>query len=86
MSEDNSYDLRLTQARALSGQLGLFAEENEIPKDLWDRLESEIYNYYQVNLNWCNLRKHFLEHKKLILKCIIQIKVWLSCQSAPINW
>jgi len=29
----------------------LFAEENEIPKDLWDRLESEIYNYYEVTLN-----------------------------------
>ena len=51
MSEENSYDLRLSQARALSGQLGLFAEENEIPKDLWDRLESEIYNYFEVNLN-----------------------------------
>ncbi len=51
MSEENSYDLRLSQARSLSGQLGLFAEENEIPKDLWDRLESEIYNYYEVNLN-----------------------------------
>ena len=51
MSEEKAYDLRLSQARALSGQLGLFAEENEIPKDLWDRLESEIYNYYGVNLN-----------------------------------
>ena len=55
MSEEKSYDSRLSQARALSGQLGLFAEENEIPKDLWDRLESEIYNYYEVNLNgWKN--------------------------------
>ena len=55
MPEEKSYDLRLSQARALSGQLGLFAEENEIPKDLWDRLESEIYNYYEVNLNgWKN--------------------------------
>ena len=51
MSEEKSYDLRLSQARALAGQLGLFAEENEIPKDLWDRLESEIYNYYEVTLN-----------------------------------
>ena len=32
MSEEKTYDLRLSQARALSGQLGLFAEENEIPK------------------------------------------------------
>ena len=52
MTKENPYDLRLTQARALSGQLGLFAEENEIPKDLWDRLESEIYKYYDVNLGW----------------------------------
>tara|TARA_Y100000589_G_scaffold25926_1_gene21442 strand:- start:1106 stop:1261 length:156 start_codon:yes stop_codon:yes gene_type:complete len=50
MTKENPYDLRLSQARALSGQLGLFAEENEIPKDLWDRLESEIYKYYDVNL------------------------------------
>ena len=55
MSEEKAYDLRLSQARALSGQLGLFAEENEIPKDLWDRLESEIYNYYEVSLNWWDL-------------------------------
>ena len=51
MPEENSYDSRLSQARSLSGQLGLFAEENEIPKDLWDRLELEIYNYYDVKLN-----------------------------------
>tara|TARA_Y100001978_G_C23398043_1_gene293244 strand:- start:189 stop:347 length:159 start_codon:yes stop_codon:yes gene_type:complete len=51
MSEEKSYDLRLSQARSLSGQLGLFAEENDIPKDLWDTLETEIYKYYDVNLN-----------------------------------
>ena len=51
MSEERSYESRLSQARALSGQLGLFAEENEIPKDLWDRLESEIYKYYEVSLS-----------------------------------
>ena len=51
MEEKSSNDSKLSQARALSSQLGLFAEENEIPKDLWDRLESEIYNYYEVNLN-----------------------------------
>ena len=51
MSEEKSYDLRLSQARSLSGQLGLFAEENDIPKDLWDTLEAEIYKYYDVNLN-----------------------------------
>ena len=58
MAEEKSYDLRLSQARALSGQLGLFAEENEIPKDLWDKLESEIYNYYEVSLNWWNWLVH----------------------------
>ena len=51
MVEKNSEDSRLSEARALASQLGLFAEENEIPKDLWDRLESEIYKYYEVNLN-----------------------------------
>ena len=48
MPEENSYDLRLSQARSLSGQLGLFAEENEIPRDLWDALEDAIYNFYDV--------------------------------------
>tara|TARA_Y100000589_G_C26875935_1_gene515900 strand:- start:68 stop:226 length:159 start_codon:yes stop_codon:yes gene_type:complete len=51
MSEETSYEFRLSQARALSGQLGLFAEENDIPKDLWDTLESDIYKYYDVKLN-----------------------------------
>ncbi len=50
MSEQNSYDSRLTQARALAGQLGMFAEENEIPKNLWDALEAEIYKFYDVKL------------------------------------
>ena len=44
----DSYDLKLSQARGLASQLGMFAEENDIPKDLWDSLESTIYNYYQV--------------------------------------
>tara|TARA_B100001287_G_C22375609_1_gene386323 strand:- start:324 stop:482 length:159 start_codon:yes stop_codon:yes gene_type:complete len=51
MAPESSQNERLLQARALSGQLGMFAEENEIPRDLWDALESEIYNYYQVNKN-----------------------------------
>ncbi len=42
---------RLSQARALAGQLGMFAEENDIPKDLWDSLEAEIYNFYKVDKN-----------------------------------
>jgi len=48
MSEQASYDSRLSKARALAGQLGMFAEENEIPRDLWDALESQIYNFYDV--------------------------------------
>ena len=51
MGQEFSQNERLLQARALSGQLGMFAEENEIPRDLWDALESEIYNYYKVDKN-----------------------------------
>ena len=40
---------RLSQARALAGQLGMFAEENDIPKDLWDALEAIIYEFYEVS-------------------------------------
>ena len=49
MAHEGSQNERLLQARALAGQLGMFAEENEIPRDLWDALESEIYNFYQVD-------------------------------------
>tara|TARA_Y100001933_G_scaffold220962_1_gene230529 strand:- start:165 stop:320 length:156 start_codon:yes stop_codon:yes gene_type:complete len=48
MVEQNSQDSRLSEARALSSQLGLFAEENEIPRDLWDALEETIYKFYKV--------------------------------------
>ena len=48
MVEENSQETRLSEARALSSQLGLFAEENEIPRDLWDALETAIYNFYNV--------------------------------------
>ena len=51
MDKSHSYDLKLSQARALSSQLGMFAEENDIPKDLWDLLEDSIYNYYEVSRN-----------------------------------
>ena len=47
MSE--SYDLKLAKARGLASQLGMFAEENDIPKDLWDALEDKIYDFYQVS-------------------------------------
>tara|TARA_Y100001970_G_scaffold128997_1_gene159133 strand:+ start:11412 stop:11570 length:159 start_codon:yes stop_codon:yes gene_type:complete len=51
MTQESSNNERLLQARALAGQLGMFAEENEIPRDLWDALEKEIYHYYQVDKN-----------------------------------
>ena len=49
MNNPDSYDLKLTQARSLSSQLGMFAEENDIPKDLWDSLEATIYDFYEVS-------------------------------------
>ena len=49
MKESNSYDSKLSQARSLVSQLGMFAEENDIPKDLWDSLEAAIYDFYQVS-------------------------------------
>ena len=48
MSDSSSYDLKLSKARGLASQLGMFAEENDIPKDLWDSLEATIYDFYQV--------------------------------------
>ena len=36
MNKFDSYDSKLSQARGLASQLGMFAEENDIPKDLWD--------------------------------------------------
>ncbi len=45
---ENSNESRLSEARALASQLGLFAEENEIPRDLWDALEDAIYKFYNV--------------------------------------
>ena len=43
------YDSKLSQARSLASQLGMFAEENDIPKDLWDLLEANIYEFYEVS-------------------------------------
>ena len=48
MNNSDSHNLKLTQARGLASQLGMFAEENDIPKDLWDALEAAIYDFYQV--------------------------------------
>ena len=42
MNKSDSYDSKLSQARGLASQLGMFAEENDIPKDLWDSLEATI--------------------------------------------
>ena len=49
MNKTNSYESKLSQARGLASQLGMFAEENDIPKDLWDSLESTIYQFYEVS-------------------------------------
>ena len=48
MNNLDSYDSKLSQARSLASQLGMFAEENDIPKDLWDTLEATIYDFYKV--------------------------------------
>ncbi len=48
MDKLDSYEAKLSKARGLSSQLGMFAEENDIPKDLWDLLETTIYKFYQV--------------------------------------
>ena len=49
MNTSDSYEAKLSQARGLASQLGMFAEENDIPKDLWDALETTIYNFYKVS-------------------------------------
>ena len=48
MIKSDSYDSKLSQARGLASQLGMFAEENDIPKDLWDALEAKIYEFYEL--------------------------------------
>ena len=49
MNNLDSYESKLSQARGLASQLGMFAEENDIPKDLWDSLEATIYDFYKVS-------------------------------------
>ena len=49
MEQSSSREYKLSQARGLVSQLGMFAEENDIPKDLWDSLESTIYDFYEVS-------------------------------------
>ena len=48
MNKSDSYDSNLSQARGLDSQLGMFVEENDIPKALWDSLEATIYDFYEV--------------------------------------
>ena len=49
MNKPDSYNSKLSQARGLASQLGMLSEENDIPKDLWDSLETTIYNFYEVS-------------------------------------
>tara|TARA_A100000164_G_scaffold98205_1_gene85466 strand:- start:60 stop:218 length:159 start_codon:yes stop_codon:yes gene_type:complete len=49
MNKTNSYESKLSQARGLASQLGMFAEENDIPKDLWDSLEKTIFDFYEIS-------------------------------------
>ncbi len=48
MSKADSYDSKLSQARGLASQLGIFAEEYHIHKELWNSLEATIYDFYEV--------------------------------------
>ena len=49
MNKNDFNDSQLSQARGLASQLGMFAEENDIPRDLWDLLEATIYDFYKVS-------------------------------------
>ena len=49
MIKSDSNNSKLSQARGMASQLGMFAEENDIPKDLWDTLEATIYEFYKVS-------------------------------------
>ena len=49
MNKYDSYDSKLSKERCLASQLVMFAEENDIPKDLWDSLEATIYDFYAVS-------------------------------------
>ena len=51
MIKSDSHEFNLSQARGLASQLGMFAEENDIPKDLWDALEITIYEFYEVSID-----------------------------------
>ena len=76
MDKSDSYDSKLTEARALSSQLGMFAEENDIPKDLWDSLEDTIYDFYQVSKNRWIFTLQMIKIKKFPI----------LFQNVTINW
>jgi len=48
MNKSDSYDSKLSQARGLASQLGMFAEENDVPKDLRNSLAATIYDFYEI--------------------------------------
>ena len=48
MENQKPENVRKSEARMLTGQLGMFAEENDIPRDLWDKLQQQIFDYYEV--------------------------------------
>ena len=69
MNKSNSYDLKLAQARGMASQLGMFAEENDIPKDLWDSLEATIYDFYEVSRDrWKLFNGKYPQLKQRIFK------------------
>ena len=49
MNTSDSNDATLSPARGVASKLGMCAEENDIPKDLWDSLEATIYDFYEVS-------------------------------------
>ena len=61
MDQNNPHNSKLSKARGLSSQLGMFAEENDIPRDLWDSLERTIYEFYDVSRDKSNKTNLFLE-------------------------
>ena len=51
MNKSDSYDSKLSQARGLVSQLGMFAEENDIPKDHWKLLFITFMKYLTIDKN-----------------------------------
>ena len=54
MTKSDSYDSKLSQARGLASQLGMFAEENDIPKIFgihWKLLFMIFMKYLMIDKN-----------------------------------